>query len=89
MGQFKDLFGIKCLFVSELVMICNDLAIVVLKVDFKWVIFEFIIGWQCFMNEGCFDFLVLYVLYFGQIGIVNLGYVLDYSFFNCKLLQEF
>ncbi len=88
-GQPKDLPGTKRLFVSEPATTRNDLATAALKADFKWATFESITGWQRSTNEGRSDPSALYVPYLGQIGIVNPGYALDYSFFNRKLSQEF
>jgi len=87
-GQPKDQPGTKRLFVSEPSTVRNDLLTAALKADLKWATVESITGWQRSTTDGRSDPSALYVPYLGQIGIVNPGYALDYTFYNRKLSQE-
>ncbi|MDH0864718.1 TonB-dependent receptor [Mitsuaria sp. GD03876] len=88
-GQPVDRRYTKRLFVSEPVTVRNDLVTAVVKADLHWATLESITGWQRSTNEGRADPSAFYRPYLSQLGIVNPGYALDYSFDNRKLSQEF
>ncbi|WP_349745065.1 TonB-dependent receptor [Roseateles cavernae] len=87
-GQPVDRRQTKRLFVDEPVQGRSDLVSAAVKADLTWATLDAITGWQRSVNNGRADPSALYVPFLAQVGIVNPGYAMDYSFRNRKLTQE-